>query len=422
MDDLYFENELKEMIKKSIIKDLENAANRWKEIFKSDVISSTTAQVYQYFEDILYEYFAEKHEGNRIVNMLEEFANKLTDNKLLERYKDYTFSQEELEYMYLVELTKTWRGHHEFEICRKHAIVDILLRKTIMEEFGVDSIEAFIDIMKNRIPHTSRYKPTINHYMQLFSEHPYGEDIQKRLEDAIEKRASFFLRDRINCGGYALKIDQRVFPTYQSNINASISTILERFPFVRLLGNTKLQEDEYLVIYRAPEGKNTGHHFIRVDSDGTVREKDGNGEPRIFNGWSEGLQDAKEALFAVKKEHKMFGYDYKINHDNTNGLDFEGCFGQAIRNKQNSFSFHNQKYFLKKTSEGDIVVINEEGEIVADGFVVDNESIVEVRKGKRESVENLSRGPKPVIINGKLVNLSQYRNEDERTSKDDKII
>lgn len=415
MNDLYFENELKEMIKKSIVNDLEYATNTWKEIFWKDFISSTTESVYQYFEEILYEYFAEKYEGNKILSTLQEFKDKLTDKKLLERYKDYNFSQEELEYIYLVELTKTWRGYHEFEVGRKHAIVDILLRKTIIEEFGEDTIEAFIDIMKNRIPHTSRYMPTINHYMQLFSEHPYGEDNKKKLEDAIEKSAIYFFKDRINCGGYALKIDSCVFPTYQSNINQSISTFLERFPFIRLLGDTKLKEDEYLVIYRAPEGKNTGHHFIRVDSDGTVREKDGNGEPRIFNGWSESLQDAKEVLFAVKKEHKMFGYDYKINHDDIQGLDFEGCFGQAIRNRQNTFLYHNQKYFLKRTSEGDIVVINENGEIVADGLEVNNEYIVEIRDEKRKYVDNISRGPKPVIINGKLTNLSQYRDNEKQS-------
>lgn len=418
MDDLYFENELKDVVKESIIKDLRYATNTWKEIFSKDFVSSTTEHVYQEFEEILYEYFAKKYEENRILDMLKEFKDKLTDKKLLERYKDYTFSQEELAYISLVELTKTWRGIHEFEVGRKYAIVDILLRKTIIEEFGEDSLEAFIDIMNNRMPHTSRYMPTINHYMQLFSEHPYGEEIQKSLEDAIEKSALYLFKDRINCGGYALKIDQCVFPTYQSNINQSISTLLERFPFVRLLGDTKLQEDEYLVIYRAPEGKNTGHHFIRVDSDGTVREKDGNGEPRIFNGWSESLQDAKEALFAVKKEHKMFGYDYRINHDNIAGLDFEGCFGQAIRNRQNTFSYHNQKYFLKKTSEGDIVVVNKEGDIVADGFEANNESIVEVRADKREYVDNISRGAKPVIINGKLINISQYRDEGMKTSED----
>lgn len=418
MDDLYFENELKEIVRKSIIRDLEAKVSNWKEMFKADFVSSTTESVYQDFEDILFEYFAEKYGENKSADMLKEFKSKLTDKNFLARYKDCIFSQEELEYIYLVELTKTWRGNHKFEIGRKHAIVDILLRKIIMEEFGEDSIEVFIDIMKNRIPHTSRYMSTINHYMQLFSEHPYGEDNNKELEDAIEESTTYFFNQRINCGGYALRIDQCIFPTYQSNINESISTILERFPFVRLLGNTKLQEDEYLVIYRAPEGKNTGHHFIRVDSDGMVREKDGNGEPRIFNGWNESLKDAKETLFAVKKEHKMFDYDYITNYDDIKGLDFEGSFEQAIRNRQNSFSYHNQKYFLKKTSQEDIVVINEAGDIVADGLQVNNEFTVEVREDEREYVDNISRCAKPVIINGKLINISQYRDESRKKSED----
>ena len=64
------------------------------------------------------------------------------------------------------------------------------------------------------------------------------------------------------------------------------------------------------------------------------------------------------------------------------------------------------------------MVVNKEGDIVADGFEANNESIVEVRADKREYVDNISRGAKPVIINGKLINISQYRDEGMKTSED----
>ena len=411
MEDLYFEDELKNIKKRMVIKRLENYVSNWRNLFNNDFISATTEFVYQEFEDILYEYLLRKYKEEDVIDIIETFNNGLTDRYMQERYKDYEFSQEELDYIFYVELTKKWRGYHKFEICGEHAIVDILLRKVIIEEFGEDSIEIFLDIIKNKLPHTNQYLQTINHYTQLFSNNPYEENLGKKLEEAIDKSATYFFNQQINCGGYALKIDQCVYPTYQGNIEVSVSSILEKFPFVRILGNTKLEKDEYLVIYRAPEGKNTGHHFIRVDTDGTVREKDGNGEPRIFCGWPDNLKDANEVLFAVKKQHKMFGYDHTEVNENT-GLDFETSFEEAFRHKQNSFSYHNQIFFLKKTHQGEIVIISEDGEIVADALAEGEEFAIEVRDEKKRNVENLTSDTKPIISNGKLVNIERFRIND----------
>lgn len=184
---------------------------------------------------------------------------------------------------------------------------------------------------------------------------------------------------------------------------------MDKFPFIRLLGDTQLEDDEYIVIYRAPQGKNTGHHFIRIDSDATVREKDANGEPRIFENWGT-LNDEPEAVFAVKKEHKIFDYSTDdINLKNNNGLDFDGSVAQAVRERKNIFSYHNHDFHLKKTKQDEVVITTNDGEIVAEVIIEGDECLVEVIEEKKSFVENFSGKVAPEIVNGKLVNYEQFK-------------
>lgn len=272
-------------------------------------ISETTKHVFQNFEDVLdfyyFKMFGNNKDYNKIYEMTEEFKQQLTDEQLLEMYNEHNFSQEEIEYIKLVQISSTWRGYNSFDVGAKYAIIDILLRTKIIEQFGEESLQDFRNIIQNELPKTEKNRKTIEHFMQLLSDNPYGDNIHAELEKSIEEKACYGFNQRINCGGYALEIDKCVFPTCQENFSQSVSSILEKFSFVRLLGDKPLEEDEYLVIYRAPKGKNTGHHFIRVDSNAIVKEKEGCGEPRIFENWGD-LEDGMEALFAVKKEHKMF--------------------------------------------------------------------------------------------------------------------
>lgn len=227
----------------------------------------------------------------------------------------------------------------------------------------------------------------------------------------IERETDFFFNDQINCGGYALKIDYCYWPTYQENFASSVSSLLDKFKFVRLLGDTHLLDDEYMVIYRAPKGENRGHHFIRVDSDGTVREKDGAEKPKIFENWGVlNGPDIQEAIFAVKKEHKMFGYtNNDINHNNY-GLDFENTAHKAYSNRKNSFDYHNHSFHLKKDTKNDIIVItNDRNEIVSNVIADDEYFLLEVLEGQQQYIENYSGKIKPRIVNGKLENLREFK-------------
>lgn len=418
MEDSYFEEEL---IKREKIEIIENLRNYVVNFRLGDIISETTKSIYQKFDDIIYIYYEKKFGNsknyNEIDEMIENFKNQLTDNKLIEAYNTYEFSSEEIEYIKLVEISSTWKGKHSFDVTAKYAIIEILLKAKIIEEFGAEAIQTFIDIMQNELSQSPKYAGTIKQYMQLFSDNPYGDNIHNKLEHNIDEKAKQRFNDKINCGGYALKIDQCIYPTNQNNFSKSISSILDRFPFVRLLGDKKLEDDEYLVIYRAPEGKNSGHHFIRVDDDAMVKEKDGNGQPRVFQNWGN-LTNATEALFAVKKDHKMFGYNSReINYNYKKGLNFEESVAKAISEKNNSFSYHNHNFSLKKSKDDEIIIISDNGEIIAEVVADESECLVEVQEDKKKYVENFSCDISPIICNGKLINFQDFKQNRLRTNE-----
>ncbi len=411
MEDLYFENELFNREKKEVEDQLENYT-----IINFNMegqISETTKEIYKRFDDILYSYYERKFRDNidynKIDEIIENFNKELTDDKLQEAYENYEFSQEEKEYIKLVQISSNWRGHHSFNYKGKYAVTDILLRKKIMEKFDKEAIDTFKDIMQNELAKSTGYRNTINYYMQLLSDIPYEENIHAKLEEEIQKSAEYHFNQSINCGGYALKIDKCVYPTYQESFDKSVSSILNRFSFVRLLGDKPLEDDEYIVIYRAPKGKNNGHHFIRVDSDGSVKEKDGSGEPRIFEDWGN-LKSAEEAIFAVKKEHKMFEYESdEINVDYKKGLDFEETVTETIKQKKNDFSYHNHNFHLKKSKQDEIIVISDNDKFIAQVVADESDCLVEISNDKEKYVSNTSSNVTPIIRNGKLINLEDFK-------------
>ena len=165
-----------------------------------------------------------------------------------------------------------------------------------------------------------------------------------------------------------------------------------------------------MVIYRTRKGENTGHHFIRIDEDGVIREKDGSNNPQLFSEWSMKSKEKNECvdyIFAVKKEHKMFGYE--SSDVNYNGKNFEESTEEAIRNKQNQFLYHCQKFFLKKSEQDQIYVAMETGRIVAEVLVDGDECIVDVNPENEGFVENYMGKVKPIIENGKLINYAEFQ-------------
>lgn len=269
-----------------------------------------------------------------------------------------------------------------------------------------------------RLQHLRKYGP--ENKME-----PYPKSVYEENFKFPTKRTITGFNRRMNCGGYALEIDGCLFPNGDT-LGGYVSSLLERYKFIRLLGDKPLQDDEYLVFYRFFEyeknkGKNNGHHFIKVNEDGLVVEKCGSEQLRIFEGWDERFEDSPEVAFAVKKEH-----DNEIDNeldmwfnwiDIKKGLDFEGSIYKSILNKSNQFEYHEHIFRLKKSTEEEIFVTDEKGEIVADVLVEGEDIAVGIREGKEDFVENYSGPVKPIIENGKLVNLEEFkkaRNQEER--------
>lgn len=230
---------------------------------------------------------------------------------------------------------------------------------------------------------------------------------QRELEEDVENT---FNRN-VNCGGYALEIDACVFPTYKENFEQTISCILNAFQFVRLLGDSQLQPDEYIVVYRTHgEG---GHHFIKIQ-DGVVTEKNECYKIQNFSNWPMSLRHSPQAVFAVKKEHDMEVKDdegeqkFSIVLSAYDGKDFEGTIEQAILNCQRQFSYHGHQYSLEKNNdeEGRAYVLCN-GRIVGEVMIDGGECIVDVKPEEQDYVSNT----KPQ--NTKYLELLKEQEQDE---------
>ena len=261
-----------------------------------------------------------------------------------------------------------------------------------------------------------RLKKRAEQYIKYCEEN----NLEKPEETATQIAVKQYMH-RINCGGHALEIDNRFFPN-EEELSNYVSGLLDRFSFIRLLGDEPLHDDEYIVFYRFMEyeknqGRNEGHHFIKVEDDGLVTEKFGDGELQIFQGWHEKYKNSPEVVFAVKKNHEHF-FDSRLDlTDFEGGLNFEGTVSKAIVDKNNSFSYHSHNYRLKKIPNGNVVVLDKNEEVVASVLTDGVETAVEILEGKEEYVENLSGPVEPIIQNGKLINFNDFK-EKSKEKKD----
>lgn len=408
MDDFYFEEELR---RREEAKARRRVDDFWVAFPMGDQMSSITEAVYEDFDEVLGFCFEKKYGGHikhkDYKRLREAFEAKLTDDSLAKAYEEHEFTEEELDYIKLTAVKDIWRGRRINSGGSMYAINEILIRQMMIDEFGAENLRQYSEEFAEK-PYSFRNIDQIKYYFKrLFaSDKPFGTGNRERLEEHIATETDYWTNYAINCGGYALKIDECVFPQGQRDFGATVSVLLDKFPFIRLLGDEPLQDDEYLVMYRAKDG--SGHHFVRVDSDGVIREKHECHEPQIFENWGS-LEDCPEAVFAVKKDHPMFDYDYRYVNDRPRGLNFEESVAKAVSQRQNEFAYHGRTYSLKKNAAGDPIVVNASGEMVAEMLTDDDFTMTEVVSGKEDEVENLSGGIRPIIRNGVLVNHDEYK-------------
>jgi len=121
-------------------------------------------------------------------------------------------------------------------------------------------------------------------------------------KEGVKKELEYDFDFGMNCGGFALEVFACLFLKSDS-IEEATANVLEQFPFVRVLDEEGLRDDEHRVIYRC--NNHGGHHFVKVEEDGTIIEKDGSGPVKEFTEWPEALRDAPEIEFAVNREHEI---------------------------------------------------------------------------------------------------------------------
>ena len=134
-------------------------------------------------------------------------------------------------------------------------------------------------------------------------------------------------------------------------------------------------------------------------------------------------------MFAVKEVHPMFGYTTEYVNDNCNGKNFEQTVEQAVKDKNNTFTYHCKDYSLKKDKEGNVVVCLAERKrfvVVADVLLDKKEDenmecVVMIRDGYNKIIENYEGKVKPVIKDSKLINYDSFRNVKDKVEEREHI-
>lgn len=380
--------------------------NRIKENLKQQILTHARQSLKFYAEEYkINNSRSYENAWNKVLNLIEDFIRNYLEqnthftveqatelnNKFLE-----SVSNESLNLMKEgIELTEDEERnimYEESRICaydKIDAISEILLRRKLREfldEFI--GLQEAIEMLKEE-PQTRE-----NQYLyklitgEIFKSE---EQWQKRIEEEAERN----FNQRINCGGYALELDTCVF-NYSADFEKAVSELLDKVPFIRLLGDKKLADDEYLVLWKVREGG--GHHFVKVEEDGTITEKYECKPIKLFKGWTKSIKDCPEAVLAVKKEHDIYLYNEfsYIDINGKSGKNFEETVQQAIQNQSNCFEYHNHSYYFKKDEAGKVYICSD-GRIIADVFTENGECLVDIAKSEKRYVSN-TQPPVPLCI------------------------
>ncbi len=239
--------------------------------------------------------------------------------------------------------------------------------------------------------------PLLKESVKYYSEH---EDI-----NGLEH----YMKQCQNCAGYALQIPICIFSGSKYTFEEQVLRITELYPFVRLLSDTKLRENEYIVKFRA--GK-TGHHFIKIDENGKATEKKECNLPRDFQGWGT-LKNDPEAVFAVIKQDyrsdeikklpqcnkDMFLNEdayYQIEEDGFKDIrkkeakkpvTFKDKLKEAYCNRSSSFSYQNKNYYLKTDkNDPELIYICNDNEVLGELCTDGNNFVIELNNEKKNKI------------------------------------
>lgn len=218
-----------------------------------------------------------------------------------------------------------------------------------------------------------------------------------------------YMKQIQNCGGYALQIPICIFSGSNYTFEEQVLRIIELYPFVRLLSDTELKEEEYVVIFRSGQ---TGHHFIRIDENGNATDKHECNLPGNFQGWGT-LEHDPEAVFAVvKQEYRseamknlpqcnkdMFldedayykieenGYKDIRKREATKPITFRNALQDAYNNKTSSFTYQGKTFYLKvNKNDSEMIYLCDDTEILGEFCTDGNEFVIELNDKKKNKI------------------------------------
>jgi len=395
-----FEQKLKEKLQRQI---LENVENKLKFILEKSTINNERfcrnvwSEVLNVIEALILEYIEKYTDFNKekAIKESENFFESVSNENMNTMKKDIKLTEEEERYIIYEETQYYyWKD-------RISPISEILLRRKLVEFFDrFMGIEKAIEILEEK---SERGREEEYIYELLTGKFYKSEE---ELQDRIKEAADENFNDRINCGGNALELDTCVFNS-SNNFEKAVSELLQKVPFIRLLGDKKLEDDEYIVIWKVHEGG--GHHFVKVLDDGTIMEKDGSDPIKTFSEWSRTLKGCPEAVLAVKREHEMYcgleEWRRFIAIEGKEGLDFEETVQLAIQNQSNAFEYHEHSYYFKKDEEGNVYICSE-GRIIADAYIEEGECLVDIAEKEKRYVSN-TQPPLPLCIKGRKLKSNE---------------
>ena len=319
-----------------------------------------------------------KKTGDYIDYENEEQALKMIYDYFQEILETIEFTKEEEEYL-AYNKYKSYNG-----LGNTNALLSILIRRELIKIYGDGSIEKTIEGLQNE---------NYNEAVKLIQ--MQGWQGRKQLEKEVQDNVNSLFNMRINCAGYALKLDTCVFGTSHSQksneevLEQNVTELLETFPFIRLLGDSELKEDEYLVEYRA--NSKTGHHFVRIE-DGIIRDKNESNSPRIIKDpsneeeiWGRHLKDSPSAIFAVNNNHDI--HSKKQSYMLLKGKNFEETALNSIEQGEAGFTYHNHDYTITANEQGDSYIYSD-GDVVATILKDEEETVVVIDDEKREYISN----------------------------------
>ncbi len=229
-----------------------------------------------------------------------------------------------------------------------------------------------------------------------------------------------------NCGGYALEIPVCIWPPIENyTFEEMVLRIMELYPFVRLLSNSQLKENEYIVMYRA---QGDGHHFIKLNDKGEAMEKYSAELPQKFDGWVKKYKSAPEAVLAVIKPDyrddkikklpqcnnnivldrdyyeytKQNGYTDIMFRDAKKPATFKRTLIEAYNNKSSTFIYNNKEFYLV-TDEDDkeLIYICDKSDIFGTVCTDGETFIIELHDKKKNLVFGFEAIPPINIVNEK---------------------